>query len=202
MVSMDQRIHKSLQYIASNMASKLGLDQLAQVACLSKSQFHHLFKQEVGTTPFKHIEKVRLDHAYHILIQQPHNIQNLTEQCGYNDYETFSRAFKKKFLLSPDDLAKIVNQIRLSNPEHEAVYITAVDELNWPELQAELTTVSRQLNVSNEDLKAAQVFLVDQVKAGTPVSSDLIKNKYRVTQDHTLADRLLGDDKHINDEDD
>ena len=92
---MEDRIKKVLDYIEENLGHSLELKDLAAVACLSPSQFHRQFKRQTGRTPFKFVEEMRMNKAYQLILEEGWMIHELSDQFGYKDYETFSRAFKK-----------------------------------------------------------------------------------------------------------
>ena len=54
-------------HIVRNLARRITVAELAQVACLSPSHFHAQFKDSVGLTPHQYLLKVRLDCAARLL---------------------------------------------------------------------------------------------------------------------------------------
>ncbi|WP_154222251.1 helix-turn-helix domain-containing protein [Marinicella rhabdoformis] len=197
---MDSRISNTLNYIEAHLADDLKLKDLAHVACLSVERFHQLFKSHTGLTPFKFIEQLRLNFAYQQLVSHPQNIQTLSEQCGYKDYETFSRAFKKKHDLAPDDLAQIVQQIK-TDSQADQVHVTTVDAIHIEKLQHQLSLLLDQLKPSHEQLSEGQVYIVENIKdlpAGVEnkelintSSKPFIKNKFMVSEHPKLWHSLI-----------
>ncbi len=125
---MDARIEKVLNHIEGHLSDDLSLSTMAKMACMSESQFHRVFKTSTVFTPFKFIEKLRINFAYQKLIKAPQSIQLLSERCGYQDYETFSRTFKRFYSISPHDLAAITNQIKGTLETVDDIYMTAMEE--------------------------------------------------------------------------
>ena len=109
---MDERIKNILDFIENSLSRTYTLDELSKIVYLSPAQFHKVFKKETNRTPFKFIEEIKMNKAHHCLLHENHSVYDLTEILGYNDYETFSRAFKKHFHFSPDDLKSIANKIK------------------------------------------------------------------------------------------
>ncbi len=191
---MDSRITKALNHIENNLAAELSLAHLAEVVCLSPSQFHRLFKIHTGYTPFKFIEKMRLNHAYQLLISEPRNIQALSEDCGYKDYETFSRAFKKMYCLSPDDLAAIAAQIRQQYTAEDEIYVAALSEFDATLIQQKFKELTEQLGIAADQLQETSVFLVNQVNSDSLKADGLVKNKYKIANDKMLWQLLMEPD--------
>jgi AraC-like DNA-binding protein len=89
------------------------------MACLSEAQFYASFKKQTGQSPGQMITQKCMQRAYEQLLAGPVSIQALSEQCGYQNYESFSRVFKSSFGLSPDDLAQVVDHIKSRQSEIE-----------------------------------------------------------------------------------
>lgn len=55
---------------------------------------------------FRLLEKIRLDNAYTFLKNHNLNITEIAEMVGYNSAQSFRRAFKRLFGVSPTDVRK------------------------------------------------------------------------------------------------
>ena len=60
------RINKVIDYIEINITTELNLDALASTANFSKFHFHRIFKNLVGETLNKYINRVRIEKAHKI----------------------------------------------------------------------------------------------------------------------------------------
>ena len=58
-------------HIRQNLARRISVAELAQVACLSPSHFHAQFKDSVGLSPHQYLLKTRLDRAARLLRERP-----------------------------------------------------------------------------------------------------------------------------------
>ena len=85
-----------IQYINTHLTEELNIDQLASQFFLSRYYLMHIFKAETGYTIGTYITTKRLVYA-HELIALGRPITEVCYQCGYNNYSTFSRAYKKHF---------------------------------------------------------------------------------------------------------
>ena len=198
---MDDRIIQVLDFIEENLDSSLSLDQLASIACLSSSQFHRLFKRQTGRTPFKFVEEIRMNKAYQMILRNRHLVKELSEQFGYRDYETFSRAFKKYFMLSPDDMSAMLGSIKShmsDDEEHEILILTINDPEQENELIAQMKNFLKEKKIDTNELKEARMFKITPKDYPNAEKSQLIKNKYSLSWDEKLWKSLL---KEFDDQD-
>ena len=191
---MDKRIEKVLDTIESNLSRSFSLGDLAGIACMSASQFHRVFKQETNATPFKFIEKIKMQCAYDHMLKQDIQVQELSENLGYQDYETFSRAFKKHFQISPDDLKAIAVKIKSQTNEDvsDNLYFAVFDdEAEAKEYVAnKFKEIIEKNQYTEEDLKLAQVFQVSEITNDT--SKEMrVKNKFQIKSDTKVWKKLL-----------
>ncbi|AXT20263.1 helix-turn-helix domain-containing protein [Flavobacteriaceae bacterium AU392] len=188
---MDDRIRKTLDYIENHLSESLSLDQLAAVSCLSRSQFHRLFKEETQRTPFKFIEEIKMNKAYQLLTDENRLVTELASNLGYNDYETFSRAFKKYFHLSPDDLKAISNKVNATMEANDkTILLTFNEKLSEDELLKKLNEIAQDNNIIEEDLKNAKIFKIAQ-KTNSNTFKKIIKNKFEMTEAKQIWKSLL-----------
>lgn len=92
------------KHINSDLTQSLSLEQLAEKFYISKTHLNRLFKTNVGTTVGQYIQLKRLFLAKELLQQGVHPTE-VYSQCGFHDYTTFYRAFKKQFGYSPKEFA-------------------------------------------------------------------------------------------------
>lgn len=97
------KILQLLVYIQANLDGDLSLTALSRKARLSPSYLHRLFKSTVGETVKAYTERLRLEHgAFRLLIQEG-TLLEVALDCGYHSHETFTRAFRRRFGMPPQD---------------------------------------------------------------------------------------------------
>lgn len=98
-------ILKAGNYIEENLSNKLTVDDIASHVSLSSSRLHHVFKYETGISILKYINKKRLAKAKELL-KTGDPIINIYHKCGFQDYTSFFRAFKKEYNITPKEFQK------------------------------------------------------------------------------------------------
>jgi AraC-like DNA-binding protein len=106
-IKFDERIESILSFINSNLEKDLSIDMLSKTFYLNKYYLMHLFKQETGYTLYNYIQKKRIIKASD-LIKSGMQAGDVCSQCGFGDYSSFVRAFKKEFHLSPKQYYKSI----------------------------------------------------------------------------------------------
>lgn len=94
-------IGKALQMIHSRFSENISLDEVAEAVELSPNYFSTKFHNEVKLPFQNYLLNKRLDAARKYLIATHCSVTDLCFFCGFNNYVNFSKAFKKKYGMSP-----------------------------------------------------------------------------------------------------
>lgn len=99
------KIQKALHYIDSNYMYKISLDQVADLACMTKYHFSKMFKKFINSTfqdylTFKRIEKAKQ------LLAGNYTITDIALNVGYADITHFERIFKRITGCTPSNYKK------------------------------------------------------------------------------------------------
>ncbi|GAB3330432.1 AraC family transcriptional regulator [Larkinella ripae] len=90
-----------VEYIKNNLTKTLAIDELSNQACLSKSHFFRLFKNELGISPIQFILQERIRLAKQILTNPAKSITDACYESGFNSLTHFSNAFRTVERISP-----------------------------------------------------------------------------------------------------
>lgn len=93
------------RFINNNISYKIVIEDIAKYLALSTSRISHIFKKETGISILKYINKKRMILAKE-LIKKGETFINIASQCGFQDYTSFFRTFKKEFGITPGDYSK------------------------------------------------------------------------------------------------
>ena len=95
-------INRVKSYIQRHEFRNLSLSELASEANYSVFHFQRIFKSVVGETPKQYINRVRLENAAHCISLSPTiSILEVGFEYGFDSLESFSRAFKNYYKISP-----------------------------------------------------------------------------------------------------
>ena len=96
----DEKIVSILQYLSEHLTQELRIDDLAAQFYISKYHMMRRFKEETGYTIHNYVVTKRLMLAREkIAAGMP--VSEACYACGFRDYSSFARAYKKLFALSP-----------------------------------------------------------------------------------------------------
>lgn len=98
----NRKIVEIMEYIEENMTKELTIEKISGKFFIDKYYLMHLFKEEAGCTVGQYITGKRLSKVDE-LMRQGISISEACYNCGFQNYSTFSRAYKKYFGCSPKD---------------------------------------------------------------------------------------------------
>ena len=95
-----------LVHIQANLDGDLGLENLSAYAGLSPAHLHRLFKIAVGETPKGYVARIRIERSAFRMMIQESSLLEIALDSGYRNPETFSRAFRRRYGVSPSEYRK------------------------------------------------------------------------------------------------
>ena len=81
--------------------NKISLEEIAESVQFSVSYISRIFKNEMGCSITTFINKVRVDNAKLLLLNQNIPLVEVAYLCGFEDQTYFSKVFKKVTDVSP-----------------------------------------------------------------------------------------------------
>lgn len=106
-----ESINKAIEYIECNLTIDIKLKDIANQANLSQYHFHRVFKSLTGDTTKDFLTRLRLEKSALKLKNSQNEIGQIAFDCGYQNHETFTRAFKDYFGLTPFEYRKSITQL-------------------------------------------------------------------------------------------
>lgn len=98
-----ESIQKAINFIEANISYEINIEQLAQESSLSLFYFQRLFSRLVKKPVREYIKLRRLACACKSLADKQYRILDVALDCGFGSHETFTRAFKEAFKMTPEE---------------------------------------------------------------------------------------------------
>ena len=98
---MDPRIRQALALMENLEPDTSGNTEVCRKIGMSLSNFHRLFKQEIGISPKYYTRNLRLEKARYLLMFSALKISEIADHTGFADRYHFSKAFKACFNITP-----------------------------------------------------------------------------------------------------
>ena len=97
----DFYIQEAVTFMEHNYQRELTVEEVADVCKLNRSYFSKLFKESMGCPPQEFLIRLRLSKAAEQMKSGKAPIGEIVAACGYPNQLHFSRAFKKRYGVSP-----------------------------------------------------------------------------------------------------
>lgn len=94
-------LNMPIEYIQKNYSESISVEKLAQACHTSISTLERRFKKHLSKTPLQYIMEVRLDNARMMVFDSSAKMSNIAQETGFVDNSHFTRAYKKRFSISP-----------------------------------------------------------------------------------------------------
>jgi YesN/AraC family two-component response regulator len=94
-------VRQAIAYIQHNYACDLSRQQLAAALGVSKNYLTHIFRQELGISPWEYLNRYRIKQAKALLRGTADSITSIAAQVGFDDASYFGRVFRKHAGCSP-----------------------------------------------------------------------------------------------------
>jgi AraC family transcriptional regulator len=92
---------RTLAYIEANLASKMDIEDLADVVALSRSHFSRAFKRSIGLPPMEYVVVRRVERAKAIISEAREPLAKVALACGFADQAHLNRRFRDVVGISP-----------------------------------------------------------------------------------------------------
>jgi len=97
----DTRLNRAITRIHTDYAGPLTLADLAESAAMSRTAFAQRFSSVVRMTPIDYLQHWRMLVAQDLLTSTDRSVSEIAENVGYGSDIAFSRAYKRRFGVSP-----------------------------------------------------------------------------------------------------
>jgi AraC family transcriptional regulator len=111
-------VDKAIWFIESHFANDLTLDEIANIAGVSRYHMTRAFGDTTGRSIMRYVRDRRLSEAARLLANGAPNILALAVDSGYGSHEAFTRAFRAQLGFAPEAIRAQgnLNNIQLTEP--------------------------------------------------------------------------------------
>ena len=99
--ALPKEILAAVEYINLNFKKNINLNVISKYAGYSQEHFSRQFKKYMGIGFSDYLTELQLTYAKHLLNKQEMTITQICYECGFGCVQSFRRAFKKKYGVSP-----------------------------------------------------------------------------------------------------
>ncbi|HYE94064.1 MAG TPA: GlxA family transcriptional regulator, partial [Terriglobales bacterium] len=104
------RLREIQHWIVDHVAAELSVEALAGRAAMSSRQFTRVFTDEVGMTPARYVERVRVDAARRALEVSALGLEEIAERSGFGSADVMRRAFTRLLQVTPAEYQRRVRR--------------------------------------------------------------------------------------------
>ena len=105
----NETLVSAIKYINENFGGDISLEVVAKSCYISVNELCRLFKKHMGTTVTKYVTSRRITEAKKLL-KEGHSVAEIAARCGFMDYTSFIRAFKKTVGMPPGQYKKTLKE--------------------------------------------------------------------------------------------
>ena len=95
------KLRRVVAYIDARLGSPISLDDLANVAGVSRFHFHRQFRKSVGVTPREYVLRARIERAKGLLTESDLTVGEVSGAVGFADQSHFSNIFRRLTAMTP-----------------------------------------------------------------------------------------------------
>jgi AraC family transcriptional regulator len=175
----------ALTYIEVRLTQKIQLDNLADITHISKYHLHRLLSHVVGQPLMNYIRARKLSASIELLMEPQYNILDVCNCFAFEHEQSYIRAFKKQFGLTPTQFRKETPELSLTEKVDLSHLTEIYDGIIFKPLvkfMPDLPLVGLRHTVNKEDN--------DRDYKGIWVGNDFISNHQRLVS-HKVNTQVL-----------
>ena len=116
-----QYVHCAVNYMSANYPNRLQIDDIANTLGISRGYLTSCFKKHMCLSPQEFLIRLRMEKAAYLLSHTTDPIGQISDQVGYSDQLSFSKAFKQHYQMSPKAYRE--SDVHLEIVSHKGDYI-------------------------------------------------------------------------------
>lgn len=94
-------IRECMEFMDLHATEGISVQQVAAFAGVHRSYFSNVFTSQIGISPQKYLQKIRMEKAQRLVIETEASVTEIALSLGYPNLYTFTRAFKMYYKVPP-----------------------------------------------------------------------------------------------------
>jgi AraC-like DNA-binding protein len=107
----EKAIQRSLNFIEQHLTNELHINILAEYVGYSRFHFQRIFRKIIGKSIAEYIRERRMTQSARELITTDQRVIDIAMIYQFNSQESFTRAFKKVYDMTPGDYRKLLRKL-------------------------------------------------------------------------------------------
>lgn len=132
-----KRFNDAIKYLEANIRDEINMDELSQIACVTKDSFIRFFSYMSGMTLSEYIRRRRLSLAAYELRNSQIKVIDTAVKYGYNSADAFTKAFVKQHGILPTQARDWRQPIKIYPPVSFHMIIKGAEEMTFRMMETE-----------------------------------------------------------------
>ena len=132
-----KQINEAVKYIETHLCDEIDMNRLSEIALYPADSFKRFFRYMTGMTVSEYIRKRRLTLAAYELQKTNIKVIDVAIKYGYNNSDSFSRAFLKQHGVLPTMARKSYTSLKIYPPASFHITIKGAKEMNFKIINSE-----------------------------------------------------------------
>jgi len=99
--TQSQQVARAVSWLKTNFSQQLRVDELAEMANMGTSTFHHHFRVMTALSPLQYQKHLRLQEARRLMLTEYIDAASAAFQVGYESPSQFSREYSRLYGAPP-----------------------------------------------------------------------------------------------------
>jgi len=100
-------VRKAMAFIHEHFAEPITRREIARHVSIAEDYLTYCFRQELGTTPIKYLQRYRINRAKSLLRESDTTITEIARMVGFSDSGYFSRIFHRETGMAPEAFRRL-----------------------------------------------------------------------------------------------
>lgn len=101
-----RRLSLAKDFLEDNVGNAVSLEKVSREAALSRCHLIRSFKKAYKVSPYQYLLRLRMKKASRLLRLKGLSVTEIAAECGYEDLNSFDKAFRNYYGKAPTDMRK------------------------------------------------------------------------------------------------